>query len=82
MVAGDARSLFLVSGLGDVLQPDDGIIGIGSGGNFALSSARALARHAGDRMTAREIAEASLRIASELCPFTNSNFSFEEIAVV
>lgn len=79
MLVGDRSSLFLLSGNGDVIQPDDGVLAIGSGGNFALSAARALVRGAGEQLSAREIAEVSMKIASEICPFTNSNFHFEEI---
>ena len=79
MVVADKQGLFLLSGAGDVIQPDDDVIGIGSGGNFALAAARALIRQAGAKLSAKEIAEASMTIASEICPFTNSNIVFEEL---
>jgi ATP-dependent HslUV protease, peptidase subunit HslV len=80
MIVADKNDLFLLSGIGDVIQPDDGILAIGSGGNFALSAARALARHAGKNMSAREIAKAAMDIAAEICPFTNSNIILEELS--
>ena len=79
MVVGDRASLFLLSGVGDVIQPDDGVLAIGSGGNFALSAARALLRGAGKELSARRVAEISMGIAAEICPFTNGNVHFEEI---
>jgi len=79
MVIGDAGSLFLISGQGDVIQPDDQVVAIGSGGNFALAAARALVRGAGEQLTAREIAEVSMNIAAEICPFTNNTLCFEEL---
>lgn len=78
LVVGDLESLYLLSGVGDVIQPDDGVIGIGSGGNFALPAARALLRKAPD-LSAREIAETAMTIAAEICPFTNNQFTFEEV---
>lgn len=78
MVVGDKSSLFLLSGVGDVIQPDDGVIAIGSGGNFALAGARALIRSGAD-LAPRKIAELSMQIASEICPFTNSNIIIEEL---
>ncbi len=79
LVVGDKEQLFLLSGAGDVIEPDDGVIGIGSGGSFALAAARALIRVKGDELTARQIAEESMKIASEICPFTNGNLIVEEI---
>lgn len=80
MLVGDRSSLFLLSGMGDVIQPDDGVLAIGSGGNFALSAARALLRGAGASLTAREIAEISMNVAAEVCPFTNTRVTFEELS--
>ncbi|MDI4646230.1 MULTISPECIES: ATP-dependent protease subunit HslV [Cohnella] len=74
----DATGMLLLSGNGEVIEPDDGILAIGSGGSFALSAARALKRHA-PQMTAAEIARNSLQIASEICVFTNDNLIVEEI---
>ncbi len=79
MVVGDSSSLYLLSGVGDVIQPDDGVLAIGSGGSFALSAARALLRGGRASISAREIAEISMTIASEICPFTNNRFHIEEI---
>lgn len=62
--------MLLVSGSGEVIEPDDGILTIGSGGNFALAAARALKRNSKD-LTAKEMAQQSLQIASEICVFTN-----------
>ncbi len=80
MIVGQANSLYLLSGSGDVIEPDDGVLAIGSGGNFALAAARGLLRGAGESLTAREIAEVGMSIAAEICPFTNSNIEFEEIS--
>lgn len=77
MIVADKETMVLITGVGDVIEPDDGIIAIGSGGNYALSAARALYQNT--NMSAREIAEKSLKIASEICVFTNSNFTIEEI---
>jgi ATP-dependent HslUV protease subunit HslV len=74
----DKESTLLISGSGDVIEPDDGIIAIGSGGNYALSAARALIRHS-PGMTARQITEAAMKIASEICVYTNDQFVFEEL---
>ncbi len=62
--------MFLVSGTGEVIEPDDGILAIGSGGHYALSAGRALAKYS-PNLTAEEIARASLEIASEICVYTN-----------
>ena len=77
LLVADSKSTFLLSGNGDVIEPDDGICAIGSGGPFALSSARALAKHT--KLGAKEIAQEAMRIASEICIFTNANFSIEEL---
>ncbi len=79
MVVGDKNDLFLLSGAGDVIQPDDGVIGIGSGGNFALAAARGLIRGAGDHLDAVDVAKISLKIASEICPFTNDTIQCREL---
>jgi ATP-dependent HslUV protease subunit HslV len=78
LVVADKESSLLISGVGDVIEPDDGILAIGSGGNYALSAARALARH-NPSMTAREIAASAMKIASEICVYTNDEFIFEEL---
>ncbi|HXG88088.1 MAG TPA: ATP-dependent protease subunit HslV [Vicinamibacterales bacterium] len=73
----DKKSTFLLSGTGDLIEPDDGIIGIGSGGAFAQAAAKALVRHSG--LDARAIAEQSMLIASEICVYTNSKLTIEEL---
>ncbi|MGN1400565.1 MAG: ATP-dependent protease subunit HslV [Bacillus sp. (in: firmicutes)] len=79
LIVMDKESILLVSGTGEVIEPDDGILAIGSGGSYALSAGRALKRYAGDSLTARDIAEAALQIAGEICVFTNSNIIIEEL---
>jgi ATP-dependent HslUV protease subunit HslV len=79
LVVGDKDSMYLLSGMGDVIQPDDGVLAIGSGGNFALAAARGLLRSGASELSARTVVETSLQIASEICPFTNSHFNFLEI---
>ena len=78
LIVADLESSLLISGSGDVIEPDDGVLAIGSGGNYALSAARALIRH-NPGMTAREIAEAAMRIAAEICVYTNDQFVIEEL---
>jgi ATP-dependent HslUV protease subunit HslV len=77
LVVADAKSTFVLSGDGDVIEPDDGICAIGSGGPFALAAARALTKHS--KLGAKEIAQESMRIASEICIYTNSSFTVEEL---
>ena len=78
MIVADADRSFLVSGTGDLLQPDeDGLLGIGSGGNFALAAGRALLRHTA--LSAREIAREAMRIAAELCIYTTDRLTLEEL---
>jgi len=77
MIAADKETMVLITGAGDVIEPDDGILAIGSGGNYALSAARALYQNS--NMSAREIAEKAMKIASDICVFTNSNFTIEEV---
>ena len=71
--------MYLVSGSGEVIEPDDGILTIGSGGNFALAAARALKRNS-TNLTAKEMVQQSLQIASEICVFTNDNIIVDECA--
>ncbi|SMO53487.1 ATP-dependent protease subunit HslV [Melghirimyces algeriensis] len=78
LVVMDQEHLLLVSGTGEVIEPDDGMMAIGSGGSFALSAGRALHRYSPD-LTAGEIAKAALTIASEICVFTNDNIVLEEV---
>jgi ATP-dependent HslUV protease subunit HslV len=75
----DETNLLLVSGTGEVIEPDDGILAIGSGGNYALSAGRSLKKYAGEHLTAKEIAKASLEVASEICVYTNGNIIVEEL---
>lgn len=77
LVVADAESTLLISGSGDVVEPDDGIIAIGSGGNYALAAAKALAEHT--TLDARAIAEAAMRIAAKICVYTNDHLVFEEL---
>jgi len=77
LVIMDKKSTFLLSGTGDLIEPDDGIIGIGSGGAFAQAAAKALVKHS--NLSARDIATESMRIASEICVYTNGNVSVEEL---
>ena len=77
LIIADKNKTFLLSGTGDLIEPDDGIIGIGSGGAFAQAAAKALVRHS--PLDAREIAEQSMKIASEICIYTNGNIYVEEV---
>ena len=76
MAVADIEKSFIISGTGDVLEPEDGLIGIGSGGNYALAAAKVLIE---TKMTAEEIAKKSLKVASEICVFTNNNITTEKI---
>jgi ATP-dependent HslUV protease subunit HslV len=78
LIVADRESSLLISGSGDLIEPDDGLLAIGAGGNFALSAARALTRHA-PSMSARDIAEGAMRIAAEICIYTNDQFVIEEL---
>jgi ATP-dependent HslUV protease, peptidase subunit HslV len=77
LVVADKKATYLVSGNGDVIEPDDGIVAIGSGGPYAISAARALSRHT--KMTARQIVEESMQIAGQICIFTNEESTIEEL---
>jgi ATP-dependent HslUV protease subunit HslV len=77
LIVADANDAFLISGKGDVISSDDGLLAVGSGSAFALAAARSLMRHTS--LSAREIAEESLKIAGEICIYTNSEFVVEEI---
>lgn len=77
LLAADKDGCLLVSGTGDIIEPDDGIVGIGSGGPFAVAAARALVRHS--TLAAREIAEEAMKIAASLCIYTNSELVLEEL---
>jgi ATP-dependent HslUV protease subunit HslV len=73
----DAHQALIISGTGEVVEPDDGIVAIGSGGNFALAAARTLIRHT--QLPAREIVQQSLETAAEICIYTNKNIIIEEL---
>jgi len=77
LVVADRESSLVVSGTGDVIEPEDGLCAIGSGGNYALAAARALVRHS--PLDARQIAEEAMRIAAEICVYTNDRLTIEEI---
>jgi len=77
MIAVNAESILLVSGGGEVLEPDDGVLAIGSGGGFALSAARALLKHTD--LSPREVVQAALEITAEICVYTNTNILIEEM---
>jgi ATP-dependent HslUV protease, peptidase subunit HslV len=77
MVVADKDALLIVSGTGDVIEPEDGIAAIGSGGNFAVAAARALVRHSS--LEPRQVVEESLRIAAAICVYTNENLTIEEL---
>jgi ATP-dependent HslUV protease subunit HslV len=77
LAVADQESSFIISGTGDVIEPDDGIIGIGSGGGFALAAARAMMKHSD--LNARDIAVEAMHIASEICVFTNDQITVEEL---
>ncbi|MGG1311200.1 MULTISPECIES: ATP-dependent protease subunit HslV [Cohnella] len=78
MIVVDSGGMLLLSGNGEVIEPDDGILAIGSGGSFALAAARALKRFS-PQLEAKEIARNALQIASEICVYTNDNLVVEEI---
>ena len=77
LLVADARGMYLLSGTGDLIEPDDGLMGIGSGGPFALAAARALTRHSS--LDARAIIEQSMAIAADLCIYTNGHLVIEEL---
>src|SRR2546421_3116364 len=76
LIVADEKASLVISGGGDVIEPDDGIVAIGSGGPFATAAARALLRHT--EMSAKEIALEAMKIAAEICIYTNSNLLLEE----
>ena len=77
LVVADRESSLVVSGTGDVIEPEDGLCAIGSGGNYALAAARALVRHS--TLDARQIAEEAMRVAADICVYTNDRLTIEEI---
>jgi ATP-dependent HslUV protease subunit HslV len=77
LIVADRQSTFLLSGTGDLIEPDDGVVAVGSGGPFAMAAARALIRHG--QLSARQIAEEAMAIAADLCIYTNANVTIEEL---
>ena len=77
MIVADKNQLLMVSGVGDVIEPDEGICALGSGGNYAYAAAKALMQNT--KLSAKEIAEKALKIASEICVFTNEHIIVEEV---
>ncbi len=77
MIAANDSQMLMISGTGEVIDPDDGVCAIGSGGNYALAAARALVQNT--QLPAREIAEKALRIAASICVFTNDNITVEDV---
>jgi ATP-dependent HslUV protease subunit HslV len=77
LVVLDNKTTFLLSGTGDLIEPDEGIVGIGSGGAFAQAAAKALTRHT--ELPPRDVAEHAMRIAAEICIYTNGNVTIEEL---
>jgi len=77
LIVADKENTFLISGTGDVVEPDDGIIAIGSGGAYALAAARALVGHS--RLSAKDIAVEALKISADICIYTNQHVSVEEL---
>ena len=77
LIVADRKSTFLLSGTGDLIEPDDGIVAVGSGGPFALAAARALPRHS--TLDARQIAEEAMKIAADICIYTNGSLTIEEL---
>jgi ATP-dependent HslUV protease subunit HslV len=77
LAVADAQHGYLISGSGELIEPDDGLIGIGSGGQYALAAARALAQHS--QLSAKDIVQQSLEIAADICVFTNRNITVLEL---
>jgi ATP-dependent HslUV protease subunit HslV len=76
MAVADKENSFIISGTGDVLEPEDNIIAIGSGGNYALAAAKVLIKN---NLSAEEVARQAIKIASEICVFTNNNITIEKV---
>jgi ATP-dependent HslUV protease subunit HslV len=77
LIVADHEKTFILSGAGDVIEPEDGIAAVGSGGSYALAAARALKTHSS--LDAKQIVEQSLKVAADICIYTNTNFAFEEL---
>jgi ATP-dependent HslUV protease subunit HslV len=71
------QKIFLISGQGEILEPDDDVVGLGTGGAYALAAARALLKHT--KLPAKDICRAALEIAADICVFTNRNLTIEEV---
>ncbi|TAK10681.1 MAG: ATP-dependent protease subunit HslV [Acidobacteria bacterium] len=78
LLVADTQRMFLLSGTGDLIEPDDGIMGIGSGGAYAMAAARGLAKHSA--LGARAIVEQSMAIAADICVYTNHTITLEELS--
>ena len=78
LIVADVNDLLVISGAGDVIEPDDSVIAIGSGGNYALAAARVLVKHT--QLDARVIAEEAMRVAAGICVYTNEQLTFEELS--
>ncbi len=78
LLVADSKSIFIVSGNGDVIEPDEAAAAIGSGGPFAMAAATALLRNT--KLGARQVAEQSMQIAAKICIYTNDSFAFEELS--
>lgn len=77
LIVADEKHSFLISGTGDVVEPDDGIIAIGSGGTYALAAARSLIKHT--ELSAKELVKEAMKISAEICIYTNANITIEEL---
>jgi len=77
MIVADRKSTFLLSGAGDLIEPDDGVVAVGSGGPFAMAAARALTRHS--TLDARQIVQEAMTIAASICIYTNATLTIEEL---
>jgi ATP-dependent HslUV protease, peptidase subunit HslV len=77
LIVMDNKNTFIISGTGDIIEPDDGIAAIGSGGPYALAAARAMVKYSG--LSAGEIAKEALLVASDICIYTNNNIAVEEL---
>jgi ATP-dependent HslUV protease subunit HslV len=77
MIVADRQATFLLSGTGDLIEPDDGVVAVGSGGAFAMAAARALTRHSA--LDARRIAQEAMSIAADICIYTNPHLTVEEL---
>ncbi|MCY4596198.1 MAG: ATP-dependent protease subunit HslV [Bryobacterales bacterium] len=77
LLVADTNATLLLSGTGDVIEPDDNVAAVGSGGSYAVAAASALLQHT--ELGAREVAEAAMKVASDICIYTNSNIAFEEL---